>query len=56
MTWPEACTLRDEKARSIAQWLYEEILCRWGSIYVSVSDNRESFKAACNDCAEGATE
>ena len=46
MTWPEACTLRDKKARSIALWLYEEILCCWGSICVIVSDNGESFKAA----------
>ena len=45
-TWPEARALRDEKARSIALWLYEEILCRWGSIRVIVTDNRESFKAA----------
>src|SRR6266571_2701049 len=44
-TWPEARALRDEKARSIAHWLYEEILCRWGSIRVIVSDNGESFKA-----------
>jgi hypothetical protein len=45
-SWPEARGLRDEKARSIALWLYEEILCRWGSIRLMVSDNGESFKAA----------
>ena len=45
-SWAEARALRDEKARSIAMWLYEEILCRWGSLRVIVTDNGESFKAA----------
>jgi len=44
--WPEACMLRDEKARSIAHWLYEDVLCRWGSLHTIVSDNGESFNAA----------
>ena len=44
--WPEARALRDEKARSIAHWLYEDVLCRWGSLHTIVSDNGESFKAA----------
>jgi len=45
-SWAEARALRDEKARSIALWLYEEILCRWGSLRLIISDNAESFKAA----------
>jgi ribosomal protein L21E len=45
-SWAEAQGLRDEKARSIALWLYEEILCRWGSIREIVTDNAESMRAA----------
>ena len=46
MSWAEARALRDEKARSIALWIYEDILCRWGTIRTIVTDNAESFKAA----------
>ena len=45
-SWAEGRGLRDEKARSIAMWLYEDILCRWGSLREIVTDNAESFKAA----------
>ena len=45
-SWAEARGLRDEKARSIALWLYEDILCRWGGLCRIVTDNAESFKAA----------
>ena len=42
----QAQALRDEKARSIALWLYEDILCRWGTLRTIVTDNGESFRAA----------
>lgn len=45
-SWAEGRALRDEKARSIALWLYEDILCRWGGLCRIVTDNAESFKAA----------
>lgn len=45
-SYAEGRALRDEKARSIAQWIYEDILCRWGGITTIVTDNGESFKAA----------
>jgi Integrase zinc binding domain/RNase H-like domain found in reverse transcriptase len=45
-SWAEGRALRDEKARSIALWLYEEILCRWGGLCLIVTDNGSSFKAA----------
>ena len=45
-SWAEARALKDEKARSIALWLYEEILCRWGGLCLIVTDNAGSFKAA----------
>jgi len=45
-SWPEGRGIRDEKARTIALWLYEEILCRWGVIRMIVTDNGSSFIAA----------
>ena len=45
-SWPEARALKDEKARSIALWLYEEIICRWGCLREIVTDNGAPFKAA----------
>lgn len=51
-SWPEARALRDEKAKSIASWLYEDILCRWGGLRIIVTDNGESFKAAASWIAQ----
>ena len=45
-SWPEGRALRDEKARSIAMWIYEDILCRWGTLRTIVTDNGSSFVAA----------
>ena len=46
VSWVEGRAIRDEKARTIALWMYEDILCRWGSISTIVTDNGSSFKAA----------
>jgi hypothetical protein len=46
ISWVEGRALRDEKARTIAFWMYEDILCRWGTIGTIVTDNGPSFKAA----------
>jgi len=45
-SWVEGRALRDEKAKTIALWMYEDILCRWGTIGSIVTDNGSSFKAA----------
>ena len=45
-SWAEGRALKDEKARSIALWLYEEILCRWGGLCLILTDNGSSFIAA----------
>ena len=47
-SWAEGRALRDQKARSIALWLYEEVLCRWGGLCLIVTDNGEPFKAAAH--------
>jgi len=45
-SYAEGRALKDEKARSIALWLYEEILCRWGGLCLIITDNGSSFIAA----------
>lgn len=51
-SWPEARAIKDEKARTIAHWIYEDILCRWGGLRIIVTDNGESFKAAAQFIAQ----
>ena len=36
--------LRQENARAIRQWLFEDIICQWGSLVKIVMDNRAPFK------------
>lgn len=45
-SWAEGRPLRNENAKSIALWLYEDILCRWGSLEWIVTDNGPAFIAA----------
>ena len=51
-SWAEGRALRDEKARSIGLWMYEDIICRWGSLRMIITDNGESFKAAAEWIAQ----
>jgi len=45
-SWIEAKALKEKNARSIGQWLFEDIICRWGSLVKIVTDNRAPFKKA----------
>ena len=45
-SWVEARALKKESAKNIALWLYEDILCRWGSLHTIVTDNGTPFIAA----------
>ena len=45
--------MKDKKARSIALWLYEEIICRWDSLREIVTDNDASFRAAAQQAKWG---
>lgn len=45
-SWAEARALKNQKARTIALWLYEDVLCRWGSLQTIVTDNGGNFVAA----------
>uniref|UniRef100_A0A0W0FNN2 Integrase catalytic domain-containing protein n=1 Tax=Moniliophthora roreri TaxID=221103 RepID=A0A0W0FNN2_MONRR len=37
--WSEARAIRDEKAKTIGEWIFEDILCRWGPVEEIVTDN-----------------
>jgi hypothetical protein len=38
--------LRAETARTLGDWIYEDILCRWGSLHEIVTDNGPAFLKA----------
>ena len=45
-TWPEWRALRAETAKTLGDWMYEDILCRWGALREIVTDNGPAFLAA----------
>lgn len=45
-TWMEARALRHENGRTIGQWLWEDIICRWACLVEIVTDNGGPFLAA----------
>jgi len=46
LSWIEAKALKEKNAKSIRQWLFEDIICRWGSLVKIVTDNGALFKKA----------
>lgn len=44
--YPEWRALRQENAATIGQWLFEDVLCRWGALEEIVTDNGPAFVAA----------
>lgn len=44
--YPEYQMLRSENAKSLAQWIYEDILCCWGTLVEIVSENGPAFVKA----------
>lgn len=45
-SWMEGRPLREETARSIGMWLFEDIICRWGCIMEIITDNASVYRAA----------
>ena len=41
--WPEFRILRAENSTSIGDWIFQDILCRWGAIEQIVTDNSPPF-------------
>ena len=47
-SWMEGRPVRDENGKTIANWLFEDIICRWGCIREIVTDNGGPYRAAVN--------
>jgi hypothetical protein len=50
--WPEWRALRVETARTLAAFVFEDILCRWGALEEIVTDNGAAFVAALGYLAD----
>jgi hypothetical protein len=50
--YPEFQPLRSETAATLAKWIFESIICRWGTLVKIVSDNGTPFVAALVPLAE----
>jgi len=44
-TWPEFCMLHNKNVTSIANWIYQVIICHWGALREIVTDNKSPFLA-----------
>ena len=42
-TYPEWRKLRSENAKTLGEWIFEDILCRWGALAEIVTDNAKAF-------------
>ena len=45
-SWMEGRAVRDENGKTIANWLFEDIICRWGCITEIVTDNGGPYRSA----------
>jgi hypothetical protein len=50
--WPEWRALRVETGRTLAAFIFEDILCRWGAVEEIVTDNGTAFVAALDWLAD----
>jgi hypothetical protein len=44
--YPECRSLRRENAKALADWIFQDILCRWGTLCEIVTDNGPPFVKA----------
>jgi hypothetical protein len=44
--YPEFRKLRSENAKALGDWIFEDIICRWGSLREIVTDNGSAFLKA----------
>jgi hypothetical protein len=44
--YPEFRMLRKENAKTLGDWIFEDLICRWGSLAEIVTDNGPAFIAA----------
>ena len=45
-SWMEGRAVKDETGKTIANWLFEDIICRWGCITEIITDNGSPYKSA----------
>ena len=45
-SWMEGRAVKDENGKTIANWLFEDIICRWGCITEIVTDNGGPYRSA----------
>jgi hypothetical protein len=45
-SWMEGAPLKSEDGKTLGRWLFEEVICRWGSLTEIVTDNGPAFVAA----------
>ena len=50
--YPEFRMLRHETSAALADWIFEDILCRWGTLVEIVSDNGPAFVKALTHLAK----
>ena len=44
--FPEHCSLHAETGKTIGDWIFEDILCQWGTLCEIVTDNSQTFVKA----------
>jgi hypothetical protein len=49
--WPEWRVLQVETGRTLAAFIFEDLLCRWGAVEEIVTDNGTAFIAALDTLA-----
>ncbi|ETW78891.1 hypothetical protein HETIRDRAFT_104227 [Heterobasidion irregulare TC 32-1] len=50
--YPEFQMLQYETSSALANWIFEDILCQWGTLVEIVSDNRPAFIKALDQLAK----
>src|SRR5882724_718746 len=51
-SWPEWCPLQKENEKTLGDFIFEEILCRWGGVTEIVTDNGPAFVAVAGYLSE----
>lgn len=46
MQYPEFHKLHSENAKALGDWIFEDIICHWGSLREIVTDNSSAFLKA----------
>ena len=51
-SWPEWWPLQKENEKTLGDFIFEEILCRWGGVAEIMMDNGSAFVAAAGYLSE----